>query len=145
MIKAIAIAFLLLASMPSYAGPYTDTAKTCIADTTNGKDRKALARWIFLNMSVHPEMRSVAVVPEDAREQINKSMGELFTRLITENCANEFKVASKNEGTAAVTGAFEFLGMLAMQEVMSNPEVSSAFASLEKYIDRKKISSVIDK
>lgn len=145
MIKAIAITFLLLASMPSYAGPYTETAKTCIADTTNGKDRKALARWIFLGISVHPEIRSLVAVPEDVREQANKTTGELFTRLVTQSCANEFQLASKNEGAAAIKEAFEFLGIIAMQELMSNSDVTLAFTGLEKYIDREKISSVLNK
>jgi hypothetical protein len=144
MIKAIITAFAICVSIPAFAGPYTEAAKKCVADNTSGKDRKVMARWVFLGMSVHPEILSLTSVPDDVREQANRAAGALVTSLIAESCANEFRLAAKNEGgSEAVKAAFELLGVLAMQELMSDPAVSRVFTGLEKYVDNKRIAAVI--
>jgi hypothetical protein len=142
--KLLAIALLLLAAMPSYAGPDTETLKTCLTDASTGKERKELARWIFIVLSTHPDMRSLVVVPNEERERSDKYVGELFTRLLTETCINEAKAASKNDGPEALSNGFGALGEAATQELMGNAEVESAMGGFSKYADMKKVSSVVN-
>ena len=66
-----------------------------------------------------------------------------ISRLIAENCAGEFSALVANEGSESIGIAFEFLGKLAMRELMTDSEVSAALAGFEKYIDRPKVSSVL--
>lgn len=58
--KLVTIAFAVIITTPALAGPYTDALGSCLADNTTGKDRKELARWIFVAMSAHPEMRDLS-------------------------------------------------------------------------------------
>lgn len=76
----------LLALVPlAHATPASDAAGTCLADSTTGKDRKQLARWIFLAMAQHPEIGDLAKVTPAALEEANKQTGALFTRLIADD------------------------------------------------------------
>jgi hypothetical protein len=139
------IAFLAIAcSFPALAGPSGDAAKSCFADSTNGKDRKALARWIFLGMAAHPEIRTLSRATSDDADQSSKAVGSLFTRLLTENCSGEVRAMVKNEGSESLRSAFEFLGALAMQELSTNPEVKTALMSFERFVDRSKVAAVLD-
>jgi hypothetical protein len=139
---AIALCFLFTA-LPALAGPDAAALTSCLTDNTSGKDRKDLAKWVFAAMSTHPEIREFANVPERAREQTSNTMGVLVTRLLSEDCARQTQAAIRNEGQVAMQNAFRALGGLAMQELMSNPDVTASFSVFEKYLDRKKIEAAI--
>jgi hypothetical protein len=138
---------LLLASflaLPAYAGPYADALTQCLSSATTGKDRKDLAKWFVAVMSLHPEIAGLTMIPPEKRESINKTTGALYTRLMTEDCGKELKAVIKNEGRAAAGVGFEFLGRLAMQELISNPNVSGGISGIEKYVDQEKIRKTLD-
>lgn len=132
-IAILALATFLFGSiitpLAATAGPATDALATCMSDSTSGKDRKDMARWIFVGMSTHPEIKSLSNVAETDRDQIDKTMAAMVTRLLTENCKVQAKLASEKEsGEAPLKTAFGAMGQLAMQELLVNPEVNSAFA-----------------
>jgi len=144
--KALALAAaitLALLSAPASAASLLENASTCLADSTNGKDRKDLARWIFLAMASHPEIKNLSAATPEAADQASRSTGALFTRLLTENCPNEIRALVKAEGTGGIKKAFEFLGQLAMQELMSNRDVAGNLTAFERYVDMPKISAVL--
>lgn len=127
LIKLSVLFLALCTSTPSLAGPYADAIGQCFANSTTGKDRIELARWVFASMALHPDVVSSPAITPEKRESINKSTGALFNRLLSENCTKEVKEAVKFEGQAALKSAFESLGKLAMQELMSNPAVDAGF------------------
>jgi len=127
------------------AGPATNALTTCVADNTTGKDRKDLAQWVFVAMSSHPEIQPFAHVSDEDRDQLDKKLAALATRLITENCRNEAKAAIENEGSESFKIAFGALGQLAMQELMSNPAVNDAFSRYAKYLDKAKFEAAFAK
>lgn len=141
--KFLFSAFALLTTLPALAGPDAVALTSCLTDNTSGKDRKDLAKWVFAAMSTHPEIREFANVPERVRDQTSNTMGVLVTRLLSEDCAKQTQAAIKNEGATAMQTAFRALGGLAMQELMSNPDVNASFSTFEKYLDRKKIEAAI--
>src|ERR1035437_3924492 len=143
-LAAVAIGSTIAAS-PATAGSDTDALATCLADNTTGKDRKDMARWVFVGMSAHPEIRSLSNVTEKDRDDLDKMMTVMLTKLMTENCPSQAKAAMQNEGNAAFQAAFGVIGKLAMQELMSNPEVNSSFTKFSKYIDKNKMDSVFSK
>lgn len=130
---------------PAAAGPSTDALAACLADNTTGKDRKDMARWVFVGMSAHPEIRGLSNVTTREKDDLDKLMAALMTRLMTENCPAQARVAMQNEGTAAFQAAFGVIGKLAMQELMTSPDVNSSFSRYAKYIDQKKMDSVFAK
>ena len=139
---ASALLLALAAAVPqANAGPATDALSTCLADSTTGKDRKELARWVYAGMSAHPEIRNLSKVSPEARDGFDRSIAEILTRLLTENCNAEAAHALKAEGAASFEAAFGSVGRLAMQELMSNAEVKAAFGGYEKYVDQKRFDA----
>lgn len=142
--KSFALALCCLASaLPAWAGPDAVALTNCLSDSTSGKDRKDLAKWVFAAMSTHPEIREFAPVTDKVRDQTSSTVGGLVTRLLSEDCAKQAQAALRNEGQAAMQTAFRALGGLAMQELISNPEVTASFSLMEKYLDRRKIEAAV--
>jgi hypothetical protein len=140
-IKPCAALLVLATAWPAMAGPSSDALSACFADHTTGKERKQLARWIFVAMAAHPDIGDLAVVAATDREASNKAVGELVTRLISQNCVEPARAAIKNDGGDALKNAFGVLGRLAMQELMTNPAVTSSLAGYERFIDKKQVEA----
>lgn len=142
---ALALVGSMIAVPPAIAGSATDTLSACVADNTTGKDRKDLAQWIFVAMTAHPEIKPFSNVTEANRDEVDKKLANLATRLLTGSCRSEAKAAMEKEGGESFEAAFGVLGKLAMQELMSNPSVSSSFTRYVKYLDKAKFDSAFAK
>ena len=129
----------LLPIAPASAGPYGDKLGSCLSDSTTGKDRKDLARGLIVVMALHPEVASVATVTQANRDAVVKTNALLYKRLLTQDCKSELKAAVEHEGSDSVRVGFEILGRLAMQELMSNPEVVKGFSAFAQYIDKNSL------
>jgi len=142
--KSILLGALLgLYGATTFAGPYTDQLSSCLADNTSGKDRKQLAKWMFVAMATHPEMRALANLTQETKDETSRSVGVLVTRLLSEACAVQTRSAVQKEGGSALQGSFSVLGQLAMQELLTNQDVNGSVASFEKYVDRAKVQSAL--
>lgn len=142
--KSLVLLIPLLFTSVAYAGPAADAVGTCLANSTTGKDRVNLARWVFAAMTKHPEVSNISNLAPEKLEEINMTNGKLLTRLLSVDCRNEIKIATDLEDPAALRAAFESLGRLAMQELMSNPAVGAEFTTgLSKYVDMKKIQDAL--
>jgi hypothetical protein len=145
--KTILVLITILVSsiitVPSaFAGQATSGLITCMTDNTTGKDRKDMARWIFVGMSVHPEIQILSNVTEKDRDEFDRKLAAIVTRLLTENCKAQAKNALEKEADEApVKAAFSVMGKLAMQELMSDPKVQTAFTGFAKYLDTDKFKS----
>lgn len=138
------IAALMLAATlagPALAANEVDALTACFADNTTGKDRRDLARWVFISMAAHPAMHDIANVSPEAREEAERAAGQLYTRLLTESCAPQALAAIRSGDREALGRSVEFLGKLAMQELATNKDVAAGFAGVQRYIDRKKLES----
>lgn len=134
-----------LITSPAIAGPAADVLGTCLSDNTTGKERKDMARWVYAGMSAHPDMQPLSKVTDAHREELDRMIATVFTRLVTENCRAQAKQAVEKEGSASFQAAFGVMGKLAMQELMSNPEVNTSFMRYTKYMDTNKINAVFAK
>lgn len=139
-IKNIVLALTILSTpIHAYAGTYTDAMTRCFANSTTGKDRTDLARMFFSVMALHPDMADIASISPDQREAINKSGALVYNKLMLDVCNKELKGAVQFEGETAAKVGYEFLGKLAMQELMSNQNVVAGLYGAGKYINAKKI------
>jgi hypothetical protein len=140
------IAVCLLAAIPAVGhaqAPSMDLT-TCLADQSSGRDRKDLARWVFLAMAAHPENKEfLAPGVTAAIDRSNRTAAGLFMRLMTESCSAQMKVAVSQGGPKAVEAAFSALGQLAMRELMTNPDVNAAMGSLQEHMDGAKLAQVL--
>ena len=139
------LALTLLHAGLAQAGPYSDDLARCFSDSTTGKDRTNLARWFFTGMAAHPAMKDMSVIKPDVQESISKSVGILYTRLTSEDCAQQARAVVQNEGAEGLKAGYETLGKLAMQEVLLSPAVGQVFAGVEKYVDMAKIKPILSK
>ena len=132
----------LVLPQAAMASPASDALGNCLKDNTSGKDRKDLARWIFVSMSTHPEIRSMASITEAARTETNKGMADLVTRLLTVNCAAQTRAAGQ-EGPNSMLASFKSLGEVAMMELTSNPAVAESISAYVQFVDKKKVEAVL--
>ncbi len=132
----------LLFATPANAGPASDALGVCLIDSLNGKERKTLAKWIFLGMAAHPDMSKLADVPPELQLETDIFIGELLTRLLTEDCIAETKEAFSTESTLAFATAFELVGKVAMQELMTNTDVSTALTGYNEFVDLHKLGDL---
>ncbi|MED5526319.1 hypothetical protein [Gallaecimonas pentaromativorans] len=139
--KALFALLLTQASLlpqPVLAADASANLGQCLIDSLNGRERKQLAQWIFFAMSKHPDIQQYAKVSAQDITLSNKSTGALITRLLTEDCPAQASAALKTSPTAW-QGAFQMVGQVAMQELMTNPDVSAAVTGYTQYLDMDKI------
>lgn len=134
---------LATAAAPAAAGPYGDKLMQCLSESTTGKDRTDLVRWIYVQMSRHPSLTALSRVPPEATEQADRETAALLTRLLGDACATQTRDAVQHEGQQALRPAFESLGRVAMQELMINPDVAAGFTNFSRYMDTQKLEAVL--
>jgi len=138
LIIGISFGTSVLANSPS------DELGVCLVDTLNGKERKSLAKWIFLSMAAHPEIKSYSKATPKNIQDSDEYIGKLFTRILTIDCPDELNLANKSD-PLAVNKAFELVGQVAMQELMSNQETLKALTAYAQYADQEKITEILSK
>jgi len=131
--------FLLLCAFNGHA--VADSLSTCLADSTTGRDRKDLAVWVFTAISSHPEIQNVMPVNEEDKINSEKKAGEIYTRLIAEDCKAE--ILASQDSPLAIKKAFEKLGKIAMMELLNDTNVTQSIQGVAKYMDHKKIEAAI--
>jgi len=136
---------LLLLSLPAWAQqPTGEALSTCFVENTTGRDRKDLAKWVFVAMGVHPDMKSIASISSAASDNASRAVGRIFTRLMSETCVKEARAAIKANDSAAFASAFSILGMIAMQEIMKDSDVTTGLEAIQRHIDTNKINAALE-
>jgi len=132
---------LFLLAAPVWAQSTAQPLSQCLAETTTGKDRKDLARWVFFALASHPDIKQFAsATAKAAKAEAHKTMADLVTRLLTDSCLKQTQAAFKEGGSRAIELAFQTLGQLAMQELMTDPAVSASMSEFEKQVDQTKLN-----
>lgn len=120
----------------------TSELSTCLIDNLNGKERKNLAVWVFMAMASHPEIKKYSNITPKDKTDTDKYIGALITRLLTEDCPKELKVAYSAD-PQAIQKAFEVVGKVAMQELMANQAVNASLVNYVNFADQTKINTVL--
>ena len=140
--KAMIACLALTFTVSALANTPSDKLGTCMVDTLNGKERKSLAKWIFLAISTHPEIKAYSKATADDINNSDKYVGKLITRMLTVDCPAELALANKSD-PLAINKAFELVGRVAMQELMSNEETMQGLTNYAKYADQEKINAIL--
>ena len=138
----LTIASLLLASS-CWAGPYSDDLKKCLVESTSKRDTVILVRWLSRALLAHPEVKDLAVIHSAKATQIDKDFARYVERLLGENCSAPFANVMRYENPDAIRQSFEFLGQVAMKEMMDNGQVQEAVSGVLKQLDMEKIGKAI--
>lgn len=136
--------FLFVSFIPtkSFADQVTQEFATCLTDSMTGKERKYLAKWMFISFSVHPEISAYFKVSDETKDNSNKFVGELITRLLTEDCPDLARAAIEKRGGIALKKAFGLVGKVAMEELTRNELVEESLTEFGKYVDKDKLRSL---
>jgi hypothetical protein len=145
MLRWFIVAVMLGVSVSAQGEQPVDALKKCLADNTTGKDRKDLAKWVFLAMAAHPEMKQhMNATASAAADESSRTMAALVTRLLTDSCVNETKaVIQDGQGSRSLQLAFESLGQLAMRELMADNSVQASMGLFERYIDQQRFTEAL--
>lgn len=119
---------------PEQEQAFTVKLRDCFAAQTTGADRTTFARWFVAILASAPKVQGVARVKPGVKDQLDRQVAAIFTRVITKDCAAESRPLWKVRSDAAFRVAAETFGRLAMQEVSSDPEGQKIFAGYASYI-----------
>lgn len=138
----IAVALTSFLSHGVFAQDAGSVLGGCMVDSLNGKERKNLAKWIFFAIAAHPEMKTHLNASDKDIDNSDRYVGELITRLLIQNCPEELKTANSAD-PLALNNAFELVGRVAMQELMTDPSVLQAITNYANYTDQDAINKLL--
>lgn len=142
LIQSILFVLAILFASNLHAAGETQTFSRCLVDALNGKERKALAKWIFFAIAAHPEIKPFSNATPEVIEESDKFVGALVSRLLINDCPNQLKDAIKVD-PSAIEKAFELVGQVAMQELMNSPGTNAAITNYIKYTDQEKLQTLL--
>jgi hypothetical protein len=58
---------------------------------------------------------------------------------LPDDCPQKTKAALTEDGNTAMRAAFELVGKVAMQELMTNPDVAASMSSFQEYLDKERL------
>ena len=143
------LALLMIVSGPVAAQGNADTNQLaeklgqCLVDNSTGADRIAVAGWMLAAIASAPQLKDVAVVTPAKKEQLDRGMAAVFTRLMTKDCPAQAQalIATQDQSGFEVAGGA--LGKIAMQELLGNPASQRAIGEYTRYLNRADFSGVM--
>ncbi len=130
----IMIAVLGLASQ-AQAGPYADELKKCLVESSSPKDLTLLVRWIAKAINAHPHLSDISSLSERKKAEIDQQLARYFERVLFQDCSAPARDLIKYENADGMRVAFEFLGQIAMKQVMEDPKVTQSVSDFSKYFN----------
>jgi hypothetical protein len=140
---ALVVSLAILAPRAASAGPYSDELSKCMVKSTTVDDKNLLMKWMFAGAAMHPAVRSIAAITDTQRDELSRSVAEMFQRLMTDSCKTEAQDAVKFEGAGALRSGFQVLGQAASVGLFSDPNVATFMSGFTKYMDKDKMTSVL--
>ncbi len=134
-----ALTFLLIIEKPIFAGPFGDEMARCLVTSTNKRDRNKLVKWIFRVYGDHPEVSYMIDLSDREKKVIDKDVAAIFTRLLSEDCADETKKALNYEGDVVMFKAFRVLGQVAAKGFNDDPNVTKSINKFVELVDTEKL------
>lgn len=107
----------------------------CFVLKTTGADRLVVARWLGGAIGSGDAVTSLMKVDAARKAEADQAMAALFTRLFTQDCADEARPLVKAADQKGLEAAGGMLGEIAMRELLSDAKVSTALFDYLKYID----------
>ncbi|GIC76922.1 hypothetical protein [Moritella sp. F3] len=144
LIKVTILSISLLSGTGAFASTPTEQLGTCLVDSLNGKERKKLAKWIYFSIGSHPEIKSFMSATDANIQESDQYVGKLITKILTVDCPKELYAANKSD-PLAIQKAFELVGKVAMQELMTNQDTIKAITNYAAYTDQRKINAILSK
>lgn len=141
-VMGLLLAALLCTAQLASAGPFADDMARCLVDSTSPQDRTVLVKWMFGLITLHPDLTAMSSISSRQRDDLSKSAGALFQRLLLQSCRSQTQQALQNEGPQTVQYAFQVLGQVATRGLFTDPHVMEGVKDLAKYVDKEKLEKL---
>jgi hypothetical protein len=144
LVAALALTLIgISTSSSAYAGPASDALGKCLVDSTTGRDRTEVVRWIFAAFSAHPDVGELSSVTAAQRDAITEEAARVFNRLLVVDCRAQTVAALRADGVDAVESAFEVLGKTAVEDMTTDPGVQHEMSKLAGDLDQDKLLALL--
>jgi hypothetical protein len=100
------------------------------------------ARWMAASMAASSALADIVTVDAAAKNQADRAMGKLFARLFTRACRDQAKVLMQANDQAGFTASGGRLGMIAMNELMQDPDVSQSLMAYIRFADMQALAQL---
>ncbi|MBT5187411.1 MAG: hypothetical protein HOM01_11420 [Kordiimonadaceae bacterium] len=134
-----AIIILMLTSMPVKAGEHATALSQCLENNTSEEDRNVMIKWVFMSLSNHPSITSMANISNEATMATNQQMTKLIERFMYENCFDQLKTALQSEGPKAIELSIRSYAEVAGRDLLQHPSVSGSVTGLAQHFDLKRL------
>lgn len=147
-VAAVLLAFPARAAGPQPASSAESLAPKealtkCILEASTEEDRRALVNWIFMMMSKYPDLSGLVRIDAAQGKAISTSAGNVFTRLMADDCGSELRLALERSGTDAIGESFKVLGESAVETLLKDPAVAAESAAIAEYIDMERLGKAM--
>lgn len=156
--KSIVLAAMPLLALAPFAAPvaaqndgvtpevkaHADALAQCMLAHTAPADKKAVIRWLVLSLATAPQVKGDLTVAAGAKDDADRQLATLFTRLVTEDCPDKARPLFKSGSPAAFRLAFAPLGQVAARDAFSDPDTAKAMMSYAQHIDFSKFAKVMN-
>lgn len=139
----IAGAMLLLVAGPAQAQEEAKALGECMVLKSTGADRLVVARWLLTSIASTPQAAGVATLTPGKKDEFDKGMAVVFTRLLSVDCADQARPLFKARDDAGFRVAGEALGRVAMEELLNNPQATAAMTAYTKYLKQEDFRNVL--
>ncbi|MDT0509039.1 hypothetical protein [Novosphingobium sp. MMS21-SN21R] len=142
LIKAVAIILGMMLPTTAFAEAdveqqaQVEALSQCLSMKSTGSDRIVFAGWFVSSMASAPQLKGLADVSPERRDELDRGLAQIFTRLITVDCKVVARPLLKPGNLQAFSSAFEVFGRLAVQELAGDPETDRAMGAFAKYINQ---------
>jgi hypothetical protein len=114
----------------------------CVVMKTTGQDRLIVVKWLFAGLASAPQVAEVATITSVQKEERDRAMAGLLTRLMVTDCVTESRPLFLTHNSAGFRTVGETLGRIAMQELMGNENTAAAMQSYTKYLNPEDFKKV---
>lgn len=136
-----ALALAALASQPAVAQDAdAGGLEACVVAAATEADRRVLVRWMFSAISLHGELRDLATVSQEQRDQASAAMGAMMERLLTQDCAPQARQAFRDgRAEVAFQQAFKQVGEMAGEGLFQDQAVAAEAAGIVRHLDMNRV------
>jgi hypothetical protein len=139
------LAVLALAAPARAQGGSPESAAlgNCFVMKSTGADRLALVRWISGALLSSAKTADLAKVDPAKREETERQVAAIFTRLFTKDCLAEARaVASTGDASTGFRQAGEALGRIAMSDLLSDPAANAAMSGFARFLSKDDFKAI---
>ena len=132
----------LLAPGPALARPASDALSKCVKDSVTATDKESIMLLSVEVLSAHPSLESLINITPGRREEIQRSAGATYSRILFADCRGPLIDALQSQGPEALGGAIALISGSITSEISTHPLVMLEASKIANYLDKDQMRSI---